>query len=27
MAVGGRAALLDVLDGPGLPLLRQRISG
>jgi hypothetical protein len=27
MAVGGRAARLDVLDGPGLPLLRQRISG
>jgi uncharacterized protein (TIGR03083 family) len=27
MAAGGRAALLDALDGPGLPLLRQRISG
>ncbi|OBE97135.1 maleylpyruvate isomerase family mycothiol-dependent enzyme [Mycobacterium sp. 852002-10029_SCH5224772] len=25
MAVGGRAALLDNLDGPGLPLLRQRL--
>ena len=27
MAAGGRTALLDALDGPGLPLLRQRISG
>jgi uncharacterized protein (TIGR03083 family) len=27
MAVGGRTALLDALDGPGLPLLRQRICG
>jgi uncharacterized protein (TIGR03083 family) len=27
MAAGGRTALLDALDVPGLPLLRQRISG
>jgi uncharacterized protein (TIGR03083 family) len=27
MAVGGRSALLDQLDGPGLSILRQRISG
>jgi uncharacterized protein (TIGR03083 family) len=26
MAAAGRTALLDTLDGPGLPLLRQRIS-
>jgi uncharacterized protein (TIGR03083 family) len=26
MAAGGRSALLDALDGPGMPLLRQRIS-
>ena len=27
MAAVGRTAVLDALDGPGLPLLRQRISG
>jgi len=27
MAAVGRSAVLDALDGPGLPLLRQRISG
>jgi uncharacterized protein (TIGR03083 family) len=27
MAAVGRCAVLDALDGPGLPLLRQRISG
>jgi uncharacterized protein (TIGR03083 family) len=27
MAVGGRGALLDQLDGPGLSVLRQRIPG
>ena len=27
MAAGGRTALLDALDGPGLPILRQRIAG
>jgi uncharacterized protein (TIGR03083 family) len=27
MASVGRTAVLDALDGPGLPLLRQRISG
>jgi uncharacterized protein (TIGR03083 family) len=27
MAAVGRTATLDALDGPGLPLLRQRISG
>jgi uncharacterized protein (TIGR03083 family) len=27
MAVVGRTATLDALDGPGLPVLRQRISG
>jgi hypothetical protein len=26
MAAVGRTATLDALDGPGLPLLRQRIS-
>ena len=26
MAAFGRTAILDALDGPGLPLLRQRIS-
>jgi hypothetical protein len=27
MAAVGRAAVLDALDGPGVPLLRQRIPG
>jgi hypothetical protein len=27
MATVGRTSVLDALDGPGLPLLRQRISG
>ena len=27
MASGGRTAALDALDGPGLPILRQRLSG
>ncbi len=27
MGVSGRAALFDALDGPGLPLLRERLSG
>jgi uncharacterized protein (TIGR03083 family) len=27
MAAGGRTALLHMLDGPGLPLLRERLSG
>jgi hypothetical protein len=27
MAAVGRAVTLDALDGPALPLLRQRISG
>jgi uncharacterized protein (TIGR03083 family) len=27
MATGGRTALMHLLDGPGLPLLRERLSG
>jgi len=27
MVVSGRTALLHLLDGPGLPRLRERVSG